>query len=489
MASNDSLTQCPDPFVAELSIGDNGGYLAGRWCQPHTIGNETVSCCFPCPITDWRYSDDFTPDMVPWIGLAVLILMLISGLTYLVLPASETQRHYLTSAPLMGFIFMTIAFIIPLGPSVQYCHDAITPNYWLSDTTCAFSGSLILYGVWVLVIGCFCRSLYLYLQICWDIEPGPRFCTISLICIFAGSLALLAIALGVSGVSYQVGGMCYTSYPHSIPSFWAPLIALAFLSFVIQIYITAYCIRRVLTRGGTARISISISISIFNRPHSSSDALPPRQTSTRVSRILQLQWRAIAIACLILLYVVYVAQAVLRFRDPAQYSSNELQPWITCLTNTKGNKQACLNYANQLDPNQATVVSALALLASGGFWGFICTVRWSMVVAWRDWTLERKDALMDLLLPHRRHWRNRPRDLERVSSDTNSHSNTVVTSPTMLEEDIDRLYETREYHVRQCSFSVPGRARTDGASRAAGSGSTVTTLITRENAFEMKGVR
>jgi hypothetical protein len=46
--------------------------------------------------------------MVPWIGLAVLILMVISALTYIVLPTSATQRHYLTSSPLMGFIFMSV---------------------------------------------------------------------------------------------------------------------------------------------------------------------------------------------------------------------------------------------------------------------------------------------------------------------------------------------------------------------------------------------
>ncbi|KAL5335563.1 hypothetical protein BJX70DRAFT_401462 [Aspergillus crustosus] len=487
--ANSSLMQCPDPFIAELAIGENGGYLAGRWCTPYTVGDEAVSCCFPCPFTDWRYPDGLASDIVPWIGLAVLILMVISALTYILLPTSETQRHYLTSSPLMGFIFMSVAFIIPLGSSDRYCHDAITPNYWLSDTTCAFSGALIHYGVWVLVIGCFFRSLSLYLQLCWDVEPGPRFRIIALVCIFGGSLALLGVALGVSGVSYQVGGMCYISYPRSVGSFWGPLIGIAFVSFAIQMFIMGYCIRGVLTRGGTARFSISI----FQRPETPDGLrlprptarVPARQTSTKIWTIMQLQWRAIAIACLLLLYVVYVGQAVMRWGDPDTYSDEELWPWVSCLMQNSGDKNACQQEANKVGPNQATVVSAMALLASGGFWGMVCTVRWSMVLAWWDWFLDRKDDLCDCLFY--RDDRERSSDLERVSSD--AYSLTAINSPTIL-EDMNKLYGTRTYHVPKNSFSVParGRASTIGGSTIApsivapssinGTPSTVTTLVT-----------
>ncbi|KAL3478511.1 hypothetical protein BJX99DRAFT_104714 [Aspergillus californicus] len=492
MASNASVTACPAPFIAELSIGDNGGYLDGRWCQPYRVGDEVVSCCFPCPFTDWRYSDDFNADIVPWIGLAVLVLMIISGLTYIVLPTSDTQRHYLTSSPLMGFIFMSIAFIIPLGPSVEYCHDAITPNYWLSDNSCAASGSLILYGVWVLVIGCFFRSLSLYLQVRWDIEPGNRFRTIALTCIFAGSLAMLGIALGVSGVSYQVGKMCYTSYPHSIAAFWGPLIGLASISFLLQMVIMVYCIAGVITRGGTARFSI------FNlkRSRNSSvgddglprDALVPSgYTSFRIRRILQLQWRAIAIAVLVLLYVAYVGQAVMRFRDPKGYDYEKLAPWMECLVRVKGDHRACKEYASIIQPNQATAVSALALLASGGFWGMVCTIRWTMILGWFDWARDRRDAVSDLV--HGRERRERPTDLERVSSDANCTAVQVqLHSPTTL-QDIDRLCETRTYHKPANSFSVPRRTGTVAVGERTFTGSTVTTLITSENAYEMKDLK
>ncbi|KAL4962773.1 uncharacterized protein BDV14DRAFT_202407 [Aspergillus stella-maris] len=229
---------------------------------------------------------------------------------------------------------------------------------------------------------CFFRSLSLYLQLIWDIEPGPKFRIVSLTSIFLGSLGLLGIALGVSGVSYQVGEMCYISYPKSIGLFWGPLIGVAFISFLIQMFIMGYCIRGVITRGWTARLSF------FKRGERQSDntddslpRIPPqRRTGRKIWRILQFQWRAIAIACLILLYVVYVAQDVLRYGDPGQYSTEQSRPWVDCLVATRGDKKECAPKANRIMPNQATAVSALALLASCGVWGVIHTARYNMLL-------------------------------------------------------------------------------------------------------------
>ncbi|KAL4910565.1 hypothetical protein BDW74DRAFT_184444 [Aspergillus multicolor] len=469
MASNGSFTSCPAPFIAELSIGDTGGYIPGRWCTPQLIGDETVSCCFPCPFTDWQYSEGFHPGIVPWIALGVLVLMVISALTYILLPVEDTQRHYLTSSPLMGFIFMSVAFIIPLGDTDHHCHDVITPNDWLSETTCAFTGSLILYGVWVLIIGCLFRSLSLYLQLIWDVEPGKWFRFVSLFFIFGISLGLLGVALGVSGVSYQVGNMCYTSFPDSIGSFWGPLIGVAFVSWLIQMFIMIYCIRGVITRGGTARFSIFKKRAEESDP--TSRAAQARNIRRNIWQILELQWRAIAISCLILIYVVYVAQAVLRWGDPQQYSDEELQPWIDCLIQAKGDKTACRDEADTIGPNQKEAVSALALLASCGVWGVICTARYTMVLGWVDWFHDRYDALSDLIhgRPRNNHVgrsitpglgteQRRPNtlDLELVpTNDTHSDAVTAVNSPSTLEE-VDKLYGTRKYHVPKHSFSRPG---------------------------------
>lgn len=204
------------------------------------------------------------------------------------------------------------------------------------------------------------RSIHLFLQLIWDVEPGNKFRAVALICIFGGSLGMLGIALGVSGVSYQVGNMCYISYPKSIGSFWGPLLAVAFVSFVLQAFIMGYCIRGVITRGGTARFSI------FKRsdtPDSLSRAVPPRHTSRKIWRILQLQWRAIAIVFLILFYVAFVATAVLQWGNRGQFTDEQLKPWVDCLVQAKGDKKACIAEAKRIGPNSATAVAALALLA------------------------------------------------------------------------------------------------------------------------------
>ncbi|KAL6236252.1 hypothetical protein BDW75DRAFT_117297 [Aspergillus navahoensis] len=424
--------------------------------------------------------------------------MAISALTYILLPVEDTQRHYLTSSPLMGFIFMSLAFTIPLGNSDHHCHDAITPNDWVSDTTCAFTGSLMHYGVWVLVIGCFFRSLSLYLQLIWDVEPGKRFRIVSLLSIFGGSLGLLGIALGVSGVSYQVGDMCYISYPGSIGSFWGPLIGVAFVSWLIQMFIMVYSVRGVLTRGGTMRFSIIKKRADYSDPFSR--AAHAKIIRRNVRQILELQWRAIAICCLVLIYVVYVAQVVLRWGDPGQYSAEELKPWVDCLVREAGDKQACRDEARSIGPNQKSAVAALAMLASCGILGIICTARYTMILGWRDWFHDRFDDLVDLL-PKRHdanrncstlalnhatgsdHRRFNGLDLELASTtDTQFDLIRAVDSPTTLEE-VDKLYGTRSYHVPKNSFSRPGTVQSVRPASNSNSNSIWNSLATPEHAY------
>jgi hypothetical protein len=96
-----------------------------------------------------------------------------------------------------------------------------------------------------------------------------------------------------------------------------------------------------------------------------------------------------------------------------------------------------------------------------------------MVVAWIDWAKDRRDAFIDLIrgTPSRE----RPNDLERVSSD--AVSLTSISSPTTL-ADMDQVYETRKYHRPQNSFSAPGRISTL-------TGTTVTT-ISSSHTYDLK---
>lgn len=45
-----------------------------------------------------------------------------------------------------------IAFIIPLGAKPQQCYNDITPNDMYSNLSCAFSGSFLLFGGWLVIM-------------------------------------------------------------------------------------------------------------------------------------------------------------------------------------------------------------------------------------------------------------------------------------------------------------------------------------------------
>lgn len=51
MASLNGL--CPTPFLQESLFPSTGGFTDGRYCETFT----NVTCCLPCPLSDWRYAD------------------------------------------------------------------------------------------------------------------------------------------------------------------------------------------------------------------------------------------------------------------------------------------------------------------------------------------------------------------------------------------------------------------------------------------------
>ncbi|PTU24608.1 hypothetical protein P175DRAFT_0426348 [Aspergillus ochraceoroseus IBT 24754] len=429
VARSSNVSSCPFPFIAELSVPYHGGYLGGRWCKPVPIAVEDVSCCIPCPISDWRYTKDFSLVIVSWIGVFILVLALILGLTFAVLPVAATWRHYLTTSPLIGFTFMAAwlisfywaSFIIQLGASIDVCYDSITPNDWRTDNRCAVSGALLLYGVWVVVLSCFFRSLSLYAHLCWEIELGTKFMYIALVCIFVGAGGLFLTEFLVSGVSYQVGKICSINIDKSTESLWAPLLAVASASLILQLLIMAHCIHRVLDPFGNmfkflftcrrARVRASVEL-----PPELAEQPSARQVCSRIRRILQLQWRAIAIVCLIIFHVAFLAGALLRVGTPADYSLEQVTPWLVCLMTSHGESEPCLSEASGLGPSQGTALAAWILLSLSGVWGFICVVKWSMVQGWIEWGRRRRSAFRESMA-YRHRAQGQPRDVERVVSD------------------------------------------------------------------------
>jgi len=92
----------------------------------------------------------------------------------------------------------------------------------------------------------------------------------------------------------------------------------------------------------------------------------PRQAYRRVHRVIQLQWRGIAIVLLILADVTFFAVifVVMDNNDTTIANSPTLAAnWIVCLVTSKGDKNRCLDLAGSLVVNEVTVMAVLVLLS------------------------------------------------------------------------------------------------------------------------------
>lgn len=139
---------CHPPFVSQASYPPHGGDIGGRLCANLTQGFFTVSCCLPCPITDWVYSDSFPEhaQVANYLAIVLLILDAFLLLSFAVLKKEHSYRHYLSTGLTVSFMLIAIAFLAPLGSHHNYCYDDITPNNYRSDSSCAFTGVFVMLG-------------------------------------------------------------------------------------------------------------------------------------------------------------------------------------------------------------------------------------------------------------------------------------------------------------------------------------------------------
>lgn len=98
--------------------------------------------------------------------------------------------------------------------------------------------------------------------------------------------------------------------------------------------------------------------------------MTPRQAYRRVRRVIELQWRGIALVLLIIADVIFFA-VVFVFMDTNEIavakSSTRAEPWLLCLVANPTNKSACLDLASSLVVNEATVMAVLLLLSVSNF--------------------------------------------------------------------------------------------------------------------------
>jgi len=70
-----------------------------------------VTCCLPCPLTDWVYPDSFNTLGVAaeWIAVAGAACCVFLLLSWLVLPVEKTHRHYLSICLTIAVMLMNVS--------------------------------------------------------------------------------------------------------------------------------------------------------------------------------------------------------------------------------------------------------------------------------------------------------------------------------------------------------------------------------------------
>lgn len=374
---------CPAPFFNELSFPTDGGHIEGRLCSP--LG--PLSCCVPCPMTDWAYPDNFTTatQAADWVNVVGMICCGFLLLSWIVLPVEKTHRHYLSISLTCAVVLMNLGFIVPLAAKPEQCFNEITPHGMDTSSVCAASGAFLLAGGWAGIMWIFLRALSLHLQICWQLVVGRNYMWFSQALGWGIPIVGLVILLVFSGVSFRFGATCHINHENSLADFWIPLLVFAGLTVIIQFATFGYCIKVYLaslsdnsaTTEGSGMPSYSNSIR----------TMTPRQAYRRVRRVIQLQWRGIVIVLVIIADVIFFAVVFVFMDNTVQAIKDDPDKalvWAACLIAASGDKNKCLDQASVLVVNLPTVTAVLVLLAMNGIWLLVLLGRWSMFTGWLD---------------------------------------------------------------------------------------------------------
>jgi hypothetical protein len=254
-----------------------------------------------------------------------------------------------------------------------------------TNAVCAASGTFLILGGWAGVLWVFLRALSLHLQICWQVVVGRNFMWFSQAAGWGIPVLGVVCAIVFSGFSFRFGSTCHINHKNSLADLWIPLLVFAGLTIIIQFATFGYCIKVYLA--SLADNSSSTEGSGLPSYTNSIRTMTPKQAYRRVRRVIELQWRGIAIVLIIITDVIFFS-IVFVFQDntveAVKRDSSIASDWIICLFANQGKKDACLDKAGPLVVNMPTVGAVLFLLAMNGIWLALLLGRWSMVTGWCD---------------------------------------------------------------------------------------------------------
>jgi len=196
----------------------------------------------------------------------------------------------------------------------------------------------------------------------------------------------LTVAMVFSGVSFRFGDTCHINHKNSLATLWIPLLAFAGITVITQFATFGYCIKVYLASLVDDSATTNTS-GLGSYTNSVRGTISPRQAYRRVRRVIELQWRGIAIVLIIIADVIFFA-VVFVFMDDLETNvlknPTKATKWLECMVETEGDKNACLSYASSLVVNEATVMSVLILLSCNGIWGLLLLGRFTMFTGWYE---------------------------------------------------------------------------------------------------------
>lgn len=256
-----------------------------------------------------------------------------------------------------------------------------------SNLSCAFSGSLLLFGGWLVVIWSFIRTMAFHLQVCWERVLGPKFMWGAFVCGFGIPAIGLTIMLILTGVSFRFGDICHINVTNGLYDYWIPVMIFAVAALFLQLSTMVYCthiyLRSLFDKSASTSGSSGTNLPSYS---ASIGTVTARQAYRRVRRVLKLQWRGIALTSIILGNVLFFAVVFIGLDNavaPTVENVKTAGPWLMCLAET-GDKDLCREYAAAIGPNEATLLAVVFLLSLVGFWNFILFARPSMFAGWLD---------------------------------------------------------------------------------------------------------
>jgi hypothetical protein len=303
-------------------------------------------------------------------------------LSYLVLPVAATRRSFLNIALLAGIMIMELGFIVPLAQKPNRCFDAVTPNDMNSSTSCAATGGLVVFGGMLTVCWIVVRSVFMHLQICWDIVPGRVAIIAANVAAWSVTIALTAAVLAKVGVSYRFGGYCHVNVG-STSTYWGWMIGFGGVALLLQAATFIYCAKVYLTAAMHGRQPASGSNTGTLSVKSASSKRQAWTAVRRLKQVLLLQWRSLAIVALAIFFIAFVCIIFIFQVDAYTMSAfanpNKVIPWVLCILQQRDTDK-CLPLIQKLILPQAMAV--LYVIAFVGIEAFVLLFKPDIFAAW-----------------------------------------------------------------------------------------------------------